>query len=86
MNLPDLKTECHKAIDGLNGTPLSVFQILLSETGHQSVMIGGVPEIIVRSLVNAMKENHQIRELVEAAVFQVMDVSDKDLFGKLGLS
>lgn len=80
MDLPDLKTELHKAVDNLEGTPLGAFQILLSEKGHQSVMIGGVPDLIVRSLTNAIRENHQIRELVEAAVFQAMGMTDKDLF------
>lgn len=70
MELPDVKVEAHKQIDSLEGTILGMIQIMVDDRGHQAVCIGGIPDVIVRVLGNAMRDNHQIRDLFEAALLQ----------------
>lgn len=62
MEMPDVKKEAHKQLDGL-GTILGIMQIAVDEKGHVAVCVGGVPEVIVRTLAHVMQDNHQIKEL-----------------------
>lgn len=67
MNIPDVKSEAHKQIDSLQGSILGMVQIGADDTGHVAVCIGGIPDVIIKTLANVMKGNHQIKDLFEAA-------------------
>lgn len=67
MELPDIKVTAKQALDGLNGTPLGVFLVAMTEKGHCCTFVGGIPDVIIHALKNAMNENPQIKDLVEEA-------------------
>lgn len=70
MELPDVKVEAHRQIDSLEGTVLGMVQIMADDKGHMAVCIGGISDVIVNILGKAMQDNHQIRDLFEAALLQ----------------
>lgn len=67
MELPDIKIEVHRQIDGLEGSVLGIVQIMADDKGHVAVCIDGIPDVIVKVLAQTMKDNHQIKDLFEAA-------------------
>ena len=67
MELPDVKREAHKQIDSLEGSILGMVQIMADDEGHVAVCIGGIPDVIVKLLAKAIKDNHQIKDLFESA-------------------
>ncbi len=67
MELPDVKREAHNQIDSLEGTILGMVQIMADNKDHVAVCIGGIPDVIVNILAEAMKDNHQIKDLFESA-------------------
>lgn len=73
MELPDVKREAHNQIDGLEGQVLGMVQIMADDKGHVAVCIGGIPDVIVKIMANAMKDNHQIKDLFEAAWYEAND-------------
>ena len=75
MELPDVKQEAHKQIDGLEGSVLGMVQIMADDRGHMAVCIGGIPDVIIDILSKAMRDNHQIKDLFEAAYCKSTDIS-----------
>lgn len=73
MELPDVKVEAHKQIDSLKGAVLGMVQIMADDKGHMAICIGGIPDVIINILSKAMQDNHQIKDLFEAAYCKSMD-------------
>lgn len=73
MELPNVKREAHNQIDGLEGQILGMVQIMADNKGHVAVCIGGIPDVIVKVLAQTMKDNHQIKDLFEAAWCEAND-------------
>ena len=40
---------------------------MIDDKGHVAVCIGGIPDVIVKIMAKAMKDNHQIKDLFESA-------------------
>lgn len=74
MEIPDVKVEAHRQIDGLEGTVLGMVQIMADDKGHMAVCIGGIPDVIVDIMAKAMRDNHQIKDLFEAAYCKSTDI------------
>lgn len=73
MELPDAKREAHNQIDGLEGQVMGIVQIMADDKGHVAVCIGGIPDVIVKVLAKTMKDDHQIKDLFEAAWCEAND-------------
>lgn len=75
MKLHNLKAEAHKQIDTLNENVLGIIQIGVDDRGLVSVCVGGSPDVIIRTLANIIKENRQIRDLFETALYKSNELS-----------
>ena len=75
MNIPDVKSEAHRQIDKIEGNVLVMVQIMADDEGNLSVCIGGIPDLIVKSLGKVMRDNHQVKDLFEAAWVDATDVN-----------
>lgn len=71
MDIPNLKEKANKALDGLNGTPIGIIQIAVTEIGHTAVLVGGVPEILKVILANAMEQNGPLKQIFEDAYCKI---------------
>lgn len=70
MEIPDVKGVAHRQINSLEGSILGMVQIMADDENHVSVCIGGIPEVIVRTLAEAMRGNHQVKDLFESALHE----------------
>lgn len=70
MELPNVKAEAYKQLDTLNENVLGIIQIGVDDRGRVSVCVGGFQDAIIRTLANTIKENHQIRDLFETALYK----------------
>lgn len=73
LGLPDLKEEAHKALDGIE-EPVGIFQIAVDFKGHTAVCIGGVPSVLITVMGHAMRDNHQLKDLVEQALCEAISI------------
>lgn len=67
MNLPDVKSEAHKNIDKCSDGIVGMIQIIADVEGQVSTCIAGIPEVIVHTLANVMRDHDQLRDLITAA-------------------
>lgn len=70
MKLPDVKRNAHDQIDRLEGQILGIVQIMTSDTGQVAVCVGGIPDVLIKVMAQAMKDNHQIKDLFETALYK----------------
>lgn len=75
MESHNVKAEAYKQLDTLNENILGIIQIGVDDRGLVSVCVGGFPDVIIRTLANTIKENHQIRDLFETALFKSNELS-----------
>lgn len=73
LGLPDLKEEARKALDGIE-EPVGMFQIAVDFKGHVAVCIGGIPSVLTAVIGHAMRDNHQLKDLVEQALCEAIDI------------
>lgn len=74
MEITDVKGEARRQIDKVGDNILAMVQIIADDEGHVSVCVGGIPDVIVRVLGKTMRDNHQIKDLFEAAWIDSTDV------------
>lgn len=67
MEIPDVKKDAHRHIDSLEGNILAIIQIACDDKGHLAVCVGGIHTIVIDVLSKVMKDNHQIKDIFEAA-------------------
>lgn len=67
MNLPDVKGEARRQLDRCSDGILGIVQIVADDTGNVTTCIGGIPEIIVNTFTQIMKDHHQLRDLIGSA-------------------
>ena len=75
MESHNVKAEAYKQLDTLNENVLGIIQIGVDNRGLVSVCVGGFPDVIIRTLANTIKENHQIRDLFETALCKSNELS-----------
>lgn len=73
LGLPDLKEKAREALDNIE-EPVGMFQIAVDFKGHVAVCIGGIPSVLVDVMGQAMKNNHQLKDLVEQALCESIDI------------
>lgn len=76
--MDDIKQKLHEAIDGLDDT-IGCAILIGNDFNRQTAIIGGIPDMIIDTLASIMKQQHQVKDLIEAAWCKCNETNPMDL-------